>query len=149
MNKFNSSRIILLTVCFLLLSLIYIGQRFNYLEYFTSFFGEHTYHDYTYFIFNKSFRFLLNDSIMVLVIWLIFKQKSYIKLALLVEGFGLFVMLPLYFSLKLNLEGTAEISSPLLSFIHRLIINPTLMILLIPALYYQDHQNKTTPEQSS
>lgn len=51
--------------------------------------------------------------------------------------FELLILLPLYFTIKLTVEGTSEISSPLLSQIHRMIINPMLMILTIIAFFYQ------------
>jgi hypothetical protein len=58
----------------------------------------------------------------------------------------LFVVLPIYFLLKLNLEGASEISSPLLSFIHRLIVNPMLMVLTGIALAYQKFIFPTLPK---
>lgn len=137
-KSFSIYKVLALGGCMVLLATIYITQQFNYLHFFSGIFGDYEFHEFTYFIFNKSIRFFLNDTIMVLVIWLIFSKTKYVKLALFVELFGLVVLLPLYFLLKLNLEGTSEISSPLLSFIHRLIINPTLLILLIPAIYFQE-----------
>ena len=126
--------------CVALLSIIYISQRYNYLEVLLNVLGKdvNSAHPYTYFVFNKTLRFFLNDSTMVLMIWFIWMKKEYVKLAIAVELFGLLIILPLYFVLKLTFEGDSEISSPLLSFIHRLIINPTLMILLIPALFFQE-----------
>ncbi|MDH5380479.1 MAG: exosortase F system-associated protein [Cyclobacteriaceae bacterium] len=140
---------VLLFCCFAFLGLVYISQQFNYLEIMAHSLGIESqhWHPYTFFIFNKFFRFFLNDSTMVVVIWLLWENKSYVKLALGIEVLGLLVLLPLYFILKLNMEGDSEISSPLLSFIHRLIINPTLLIMLIPALYYQERLAKIEAEK--
>ncbi len=90
------------------------------------------------FVINKTSRYLINDTLCVIMIYLYFDNLTYTKLAIFIEFFGLFVLLPLYFILKLSFEGTSEISSPLLSFYHRLIINPTLMIILIAGLFYQE-----------
>jgi len=58
------------------------------------------------------------------------QEKIFIseRLAFLAE---LFILLPVYFALKISLEGDAEISSPLLSQLHRMIVNPLLMLVLI------------------
>jgi hypothetical protein len=39
--------------------------------------------------------------------------------------------------IKLGWEGDSEISSPLLSFVHRLIVNPLLMFVLMAGLVLQ------------
>ncbi len=64
------------------------------------------------------------------------------KVAFLLFLVELFIILPLYFWIKLSTEGDSELSSPLLSQIHRLIINPTLMILLIVSFLYQKRQTR-------
>jgi hypothetical protein len=55
-----------------------------------------------------------------------------------------FLLLPAYFIVKLTLEGDSEISSPLLSQIHRLIVNPLLMFLLMVGFVYQRVRTKNT-----
>ena len=72
-----------------------------------------------------------------LLIYALFRHKSYLRVAFVVFLFEILILLPFYFSIKLYLEGDSEISSPLLSHLHRLIINPTLMILLIVGFFYQ------------
>ncbi len=89
------------------------------------------------FALRKILRVLLNDLFMLIFIIAWFKDWKVTRLALMVQLIDGLILLPLYLILKLQLEGTSEISSPLLSQFHRLIINPTLMILLIPAIYYQ------------
>ncbi len=65
---------------------------------------------------------------------------KYVKVGSYLQLIEMFVVLPLYFVVKLKLEGDSEISSPLLSQFHRLIINPTLMVLLMIGFYYQRKQ---------
>lgn len=111
---------------------VYFNQQFDYLG-----LTGRDFHPYTIFIFNKSVRYLLNDNLSILLIYALFYKKSYVIAGFYLELLGLLILLPLYFTLKLTYEGDTEISSPLFSFFHRLIINPTLMILLIVGLFYQ------------
>ncbi|MFN7258262.1 MAG: hypothetical protein ACK5TU_00055 [Cyclobacteriaceae bacterium] len=94
-------------------------------------------HPYLSFSFNRTLRLLLNDFFMLLLLAGWFQSRSVIQLAFTIQLIDFFVLLPVYLLVKLNLEGDIEISSPLLSQFHRLIVNPTLMILLIPAVYFQ------------
>jgi exosortase F-associated protein len=89
------------------------------------------------FIVNRTARIFLNDTFMLLLLYTLFLDKNIIKLALIIQGIDLLILFPLYLIFKLPAEGASEISSPLLAQFHRLIVNPTLMILLIPAIYYQ------------
>lgn len=91
----------------------------------------------TVFAVNRSARLILNDFACLLIILAIFRRADYLRLALYVFLMELFLMLPAYLAVKLTLEGDSEISSPLLSHIHRLIVNPMLMILLIAGFFYQ------------
>ena len=80
---------------------------------------------------------MINDFSSFILIFGLFNERKYMKVALGVFLFEIVFLLPLYFVLKLFLEGDSEISSPLLSQLHRLIVNPTLMFLLIAAFLYQ------------
>jgi exosortase F-associated protein len=93
--------------------------------------------DAVHFAFNKTLRVIANDVLMLLLIHLWFQDKSVTKLAIYVQCIDTLLLLPLYLFIKLEFEGTSEISSPLLSQFHRLIVNPTLMILIFPAIYFQ------------
>lgn len=95
------------------------------------------------FVVKKILRVLLNDFFMLIVIAAWFKDQKIIRLAFLIQLIDGLFLLPIYLYLKLAIEGTTEISIPLLSLFHRLIINPTLMILLIPAVYFQRMQDRT------
>jgi exosortase F-associated protein len=89
------------------------------------------------FAINKALRLIVNDLICLGLIAALFGDRKYVRVAMVIFCFEFFFMLPLYLTLKLSLEGTSEISSPLLSQIHRLIVNPLLMLLLIVGFYYQ------------
>lgn len=89
------------------------------------------------FMVRKSVRVVLNDVSMLLVIIGLFHDRKVNRLAIAIQLVDAIILLPVYFYFKLTLEGTSEISTPLLSQFHRLIVNPTLMLLLIPAAYFQ------------
>ncbi len=91
----------------------------------------------TVFIVNKTVRLILNDLACIIIIYAIFEKRMYLKASFYLFLVELFVMLPVYLIMKLNLEGTSELSSPLLSQIHRLIVNPLLMFLLMMGFVYQ------------
>jgi exosortase F-associated protein len=86
------------------------------------------------FIINRSIRFLLNDFLTIGLIYALFGERKYVVFALWVQGIGIVFFLIPYFILKIQYPAY---NGPLLSFLHRLILNPTLLLLLIPAFYYQ------------
>lgn len=88
----------------------------------------------TAFIVNKVFRYLLNDGFAIMVIYALFEEKKYVRFSVWLLLFGLFVILPIYLAIfLLRPEGF----SSLLGHMHRIILNPVLMMMLIPAFYYQ------------
>ena len=137
--KIQRSDVALLLAAFLLLGSLYIFQRFNFLAFLSSLAGGdlQTFHPYSFFIFNKTLRLIGNDVACMVMIYVFFRERKYMRVAFYFFLVELLVFLPLYFLIKLSLEGDAEISSPLLSQVHRIIVNPILMILLMIAFWYQ------------
>ncbi|HCS20722.1 MAG TPA: exosortase F system-associated protein [Bacteroidetes bacterium] len=86
------------------------------------------------FAINKGMRFLLNDLFSLLFIYALFNNKGYSQLALLVMAFGLLILLPTYLILAIYYQ---EEGFHLLMFLHRITMNPWLMLLLVPAFLYQ------------
>jgi exosortase F-associated protein len=86
------------------------------------------------FIVNRSIRFVLNDGLAILLIYALFQERKYVLFAVWVQLIGLLFILIPYFIIKFNFP---RYNGPLISFLHRLILNPTLLLLLIPAFYYQ------------
>jgi exosortase F-associated protein len=128
----------LIAISLLSLAMVYVFQRWDYLNFIAGAVGAKTDVGPTAtFVVNKTVRLLLNDASCLLLIYALFREKKYLRIAFLVFCFEFFLMLPLYLTLKLSLEGTSELSSPLLSQIHRLIVNPMLMLILVVAFYYQ------------
>lgn len=112
------------------LFLVYVFQEFNYVKSFN--FSVNT-----TFVLNRSLRLIVNDTLCIILIAALFQKNAYLNLAGIIFLVELLVLLPAYLWIKLTLEGPSEISSPLLSPIHRMIVNPLLMIILIAGFYYQ------------
>lgn len=117
----------------LILVSVYLFQRFDY----TSLVAASAWHPNVVFMVNRTMRLIFNDVACMLLIFAIFQRRQYLVVAFYVFLFELVILLPVYFIIKLSLEGDSEISSPLLSFIHRLIVNPMLMVVLIGGFFYQ------------
>jgi exosortase F-associated protein len=94
------------------------------------------------FILNRTIRFLLNDIFAIGLIYALFKERKYLIFALYVQAAGIIFLLIPYFIVKFFLP---HYNGPLISFLHRLILNPTLLMLIIPAFYYQRFQ-ETKPK---
>ena len=92
------------------------------------------------FLINRSFRLIINDFLAILLIYALFEQRKYVIFAIGVQIAGLFLFLLPYFILKIYHPGY---NGPLINFLHRIILNPTLMLLLIPAFYYQKRMVKS------
>lgn len=130
---------LLIAIAILILAVVYIRQQFSYADAINVLLPEawQILHPYTIFIVNKTIRLIINDIACMMLIYALFSGKVYLRVAFWLFLIELFVLLPLYFVIKLNLEGDSEISSPLLSQIHRLIVNPLLMFLLMIGFLYQ------------
>jgi exosortase F-associated protein len=89
------------------------------------------------FIFNRTVRFLLNDSMVVLLIYALFRNRRFTLFALVVQAAGFVLILLPYLVIKFHFPAY---NGPLISFLHRLIVNPLLMLLLIPAFYLQTNK---------
>ncbi len=136
----NKTKILYSIIAITTLIALYIFQRFNYAEIFS-----HSFTPNTQFIINRTIRFVLNDLAVILLIYAIFNNKQLLKIAFGIQLIEMLIILPLYFCFKLSLEGASEISSPLLSFVHRIVVNPIIMLLLIPAFWFQSqHLNSNS-----
>jgi hypothetical protein len=121
-------RILLILISLMSLAIVFVGQRFDY-----SLLISDGLDSKSQFIINRTIRFLINDNLVLLLIYGLFYDKKYVKFGLTVEAIGFFFLLIPYFMLRFY----TSIDHMYISFIHRLIINPTLMVLLIPAIYLQ------------
>lgn len=82
---------------------------------------------------------MVNDFLAIGLIYALFPEKKFVVFAFWVQLTGLIFLLLPYFLLKLQYPNY---NGPLINFLHRIILNPTLILLLIPAFYWQ--KNKLT-----
>jgi exosortase F-associated protein len=129
MQHSNSRRIVIGILCVAGLASVYLFQRIDV----ASMLGMAS-TPAQKFIVNRSIRFILNDTFMIGIIYALFRERKYVVFALWVQALGIAFLLIPYFLLKIRWP---HYNGPLISFLHRLILNPTLMLLLIPAFYYQ------------
>jgi exosortase F-associated protein len=88
------------------------------------------------FLINRSIRFLMNDAFAIGLIYALFAERKYVVFSLYVQIAGVVLFLIPYFILKIYFPAY---NGPMISFLHRLVFNPTLLMLLIPAFYYQKY----------
>jgi len=93
------------------------------------------------FLINRTIRFLLNDAFAIGLIYSLFAERKYVIFSIYVQLAGVILFLIPYFILKIYFPSY---NGPLISFLHRLILNPTLLMLLIPAFYYQRKQGASS-----
>ncbi len=87
------------------------------------------------FILNRLFRFLLNDLLVLALVYGLFGQKMYVMLGFYIQLFGMFFILLPYLIIKINYPAQA---GAFFSFLHRLVVNPLLLLMLIPAIFYAE-----------
>ncbi|MAB38233.1 MAG: exosortase F system-associated protein [Aequorivita sp.] len=85
-------------------------------------------------------RFLLNTIISLAILWLVFKDRQIIKLSLILYSF-LFSILFMAFSFIIF---TSEESGGhfVLFYVRRFLIQPLLLLILLPAFYFQKYKSR-------
>lgn len=132
MSRQFTIRLLVGMCCLAGLAGVYLFQRYD----FSALFGT-SFNPLHRFLINRTVRFLLNDILAIALIYALFEERKYVIFSVWVQIAGMILFLLPYFLLKIYFPSY---NGPLISFIHRLILNPVLLLLLIPAFYYQRHQ---------
>jgi len=137
MNKNNF--ITVLVICFLLFCLI--GVRFNekdlfydpFLAYFKS--NKKTFPDVDFakLIFSHLFRYFLNMTFSLGIIYFWFKNSTYLKYSLMIFCILFLILFPIYLY-QINVNFSLG-ENPVFT-IRRFLIQPVLLFVLIPSFYY-------------
>lgn len=143
-EKWLSVRTVYIALCVLGLLLVYVLQRFDYLALAASTMGLDIPSATLSFASNRAIRLIINDLLCIVLIRLWFNEERFSRLAWWVFLIELFIILPIYLTVKLSAEGPTEISSPLFQPLHRMIVNPLLMVILMGGMYYQ-RRRETKP----
>lgn len=86
------------------------------------------------FFLSKYTRFLINDTMALGILYALFVDKKYMNFAFAVFLIEALVMMPFY---VIGVIWFWDELRWFLSHLHRLVVNPFFMMLLIPAFYYQ------------
>ena len=135
----NYIKYILLLVLFLLLVLIRVFEDQLFYDPYLQFFKN----DYLYIdnprrevfklIVFTTFRYVLNTVISLGILYVIFKDKSVIKFSIIIYAIAYIILLVLFLYFVLNPK---QEDYYLFFNIRRFLIQPILLILLLPAFYY-------------
>ena len=89
---------------------------------------------------NIIFRFALNSIISLILIWIAFRKKSFIKFSILLYGILLIGGLIVFWFVAYDIKPKEYMT---LFYIRRFLIHPILLIVLIPAFYFQKLNKKS------
>ena len=128
-RKYSTEQVILLIVGMAGLLLVYLFQNSI-----ADIAKDWTGGGFWSFSLGRAIRFILNDIFALLIIYALFHQRKYLIFAIYVQIAGIIFILIPYLVLKYHMPGY---NGPLINFLHRLVLNPLLMLLLIPAFWYQ------------
>ncbi len=79
-------------------------------------------------------RYWLNTMISLLVLWVCFRESTILKFALIIYMLAFIVLLGIFIFLLNDYEPSNYLT---LFYVRRFLIQPLLIILLLPAFYYQ------------
>jgi len=88
---------------------------------------------------NVFFRYMINLLLIVLFVKLIFLNQSYVKFTIIIGVITLLILLPIYGYMLNNQLNFGEM---IFFYIRRFLIQPMLLIILVPCFYYQEIRNK-------
>lgn len=84
---------------------------------------------------NLGFRYLLNTLVSLGLIWVVFQNKSYIKFSILLYLLLFVAGLLLFWVIAYDIKPSSYMT---LFYVRRFLIQPLLVIILIPAFYFQN-----------
>ena len=88
---------------------------------------------------NVFFRYMINLLLIVLFVKLIFWKQNYVKFTIIVGVLTLVILLPLY---GFMLNNQLNFGEMIFFYVRRFLIQPMLLIILVPCFYYQEIRNK-------
>lgn len=83
---------------------------------------------------NTSLRFWINTAFSLAILWVVFQKKDIVKLSGILFGIAFILLLIAFYVL---LKTSEKESYMLLFYVRRFLIHPILLLLLIPAFYFQ------------
>lgn len=149
MNKWISYFIVALLIFCLILVRKFETELFYdpFLAYFKGDFYNAEFPDYDLMkiIFNISFRYLLNSIISLAVIWFLFWNLKYVKFSAIVLLVFWIILLPIYIYF---IENQFNLGENIGFYIRRFLIQPLMLLILIPAFFYHKQKLKELNQKS-
>jgi len=81
-----------------------------------------------------TFRFLLNTMVSLVIIWVFFRDKGFMKLSAILYALLFAVLLIVFVILIATPKGDGHM---LLFYVRRFLIQPVFLLILLPAFYFQ------------
>lgn len=142
MNKWIRYSLVAILVLLLILVRKFEGSLFYdpFLKYFHGHIGRAFYPEYDLMkvLLSVLFRYAVNTSISLGIIWLIYCNKSFVKFSLLIFAVFFIALLPLYSYL---VQHYFELGNNFGFYVRRFLIQPILLLILVPALSTYKSQN--------
>lgn len=91
------------------------------------------------FLIHTSIRFWLNSALSIVVLMCLFRNREHFKIYLLIYSIA-FILLLVAFALIINYYNSGF--HLVLFYVRRFLIQPMLLLILVPAFYYHKLQNK-------
>ena len=89
---------------------------------------------------NLALRYLLNTSISLFLIWISFHNKSYIKFSVILYTVLFVIGITTFIYIEHDIQHENYMT---LFYVRRFLIQPLLVIILLPAFYFQNINNNT------
>ena len=90
-------------------------------------------------IFALTERYFLNSILSLLVLWIAFSEKDYVKFAALLYLIAFVFLLSVFYILLQNYEPERY---QVLFYVRRFLIQPLFILIILPAFYYQKTREK-------
>ncbi len=144
MNKWIRYFLVAVLIFFLILVRKFENELFYdpFLAYFKGDFYNAKFPDYdlTKVILNIIFRYFLNSIISLGIIWFLFWNAKYVKFSAIILLIFLIILLPVYIYF---IENQFNLGENIGFYIRRFLIQPLLLLILIPAFFYHQQKLKT------
>ena len=88
---------------------------------------------------NLIFRYVLNSAISLILIWVSFQNKDFIKFSFLLYSILFVICIILFWLVTYDIQPKSYM---VLFYIRRFLIQPLFVIVLLPAFYFQQIQKK-------
>jgi exosortase F-associated protein len=95
--------------------------------------------DFAKLMINTAFRFLLNTIISLTILYVVFQEKGIVKFSVFVYALAFLILFPWMVWLIAN--ASPESNYNILFYVRRFLIQPIILLLLLPAFYYHKYKH--------